>query len=86
MTTPNAKRNAAILALTDGGMSQKRAAQHLGLTRNTVVGVRARAGRGVPKTPISTLFDRMDTLNARMDAVLGVTLGVGRVPNEPRKR
>lgn len=82
----NAKRNAAILALSDAGMPQQQIADRFGVTKNTVAGVRNRAGRGVPlDTDPPTLFDRMAELHARMDAVLGVTLGVGRVPNEPRK-
>ncbi len=77
----------AILELLDSGVSQKQAAQHLGVTKNVIAGIWARSGRGVNRMPFAkaTMAERLDALHVRLDAVLTATRGVGRVPNEPRK-
>jgi hypothetical protein len=80
------KRNAAVLALLDTGMTQQAVADRLGITKNTVAGIWARAGRGIPKDGAwSTMGQRLDALHARMDAVRAETVGVGRMPNKPRE-
>ncbi len=77
----------AILALLDGGMSQREAANRLGVTKNTVAGIWARSGRGVNRMGFAktTMRERLDALHTKLDAVLAATRGIGRVPNEPRK-
>jgi hypothetical protein len=79
--------NAAILALLDAGMTQQAAADHLGVTKNIIAGVWARAGLGSPHVEAkTTMAERLDALHAQMDAVLAETMGVGRLPNEPPKK
>jgi hypothetical protein len=85
--------NAAILALLDTGMTQGAVADRLGITKNTVAGIRSRAGLCVPAgPPASTMAQRLDALHARMDAILAETRGVGSagrilpagMPNTPK--
>ena len=44
---------AEILALLDGGMSQREAANRLGVTKNVIAGIWARSGRGVNRMPFA---------------------------------
>lgn len=82
MTNP---LRAEILALLDEGMSQQKAADRLGVTKNTVAGIGARAGRCLPRNgAATTMLERLDALHARMDAVLAETVGIGRVPDTPK--
>lgn len=75
-----------ILSLLDGGMTQRAVADRLGITKNVVAGIWARACRGVPFGPAPpTLFTRCAALHAKLDAVLAATRDVPRIPNEPPK-
>jgi hypothetical protein len=65
-------------------MTQQAVADRLGVTKNTVAGIWARAGRGV-SSRVTTMSGRLDALHARMDAVRAETVGVGRMPNKPRE-
>ena len=70
----NLTQQADAVALLRGGMKQHQVAARFGVTKNTIAGVWARAGEGVPVGGrIPTLFDRCDALAAKMDRVLAET-------------
>ena len=70
------------LAMIEAGLTSGTVARAFGVTRNVIAGIRARHG-GTPKT---TMAERLDTLHARLDAVLAATLGVGRIPGSEKPR
>jgi len=78
---PNPLRD-EILALLDEGHSQREVGRMLGVTKNTVAGIWARAGRGTSAQ--TTMLDRLAALHDRMDAMLAECVGIGRVPNAPK--
>jgi hypothetical protein len=74
----------AALGLLASGRSQGWVARRFGVTKNTIAGVWRRHGDPVMKREPTTLYERCERLNARFDAVLRATAGVGRVPNVPK--
>lgn len=92
MSTPTNQRNPLgprILCLLDGGLTQGQVGQKLGISKNVVSGIWARAGRGTPRRgKPSTMLDRIDAMHACLDHVLSENVGVGRIPEpeqEPRE-
>jgi hypothetical protein len=80
---PNPKREEILELLREGNLSTAEIGRRLGVTKNVVIGTKARAGLSVPPCPISTLWTRMDELHRRMDAVLKETAGIPRIPYGP---
>ena len=70
------------------GATYQRAADRMGVSRNTVAGVWSRFGDPVPRHQPTTLGQRLDALHAKLDRVLAETRGGGRIPEperEPRR-
>ena len=91
MSTPIGRRNPlgpVILRLLDGGLTQGQVGQKLGISKNVVSGIWARAGRGTPRGNPHTMLDRLDAMHAVLDRVIAENVGIGRIPDpeqEPRK-
>jgi hypothetical protein len=88
-------RTAAILRLVRAGKLDREITAALGVTKNTVIGARRRAGiyANRDQTSVSsmthvsvaepeTLFDRMDALAAKLDAALAEAGRPARIPNK----
>lgn len=73
------ERNARIVALIGAGQTPRQIAEQEGLTRNTVIGIKARArlcrseNNPVGKFRYRSMNWRLDELNRKMDAVLEET-------------
>lgn len=77
----------SAIGMLRAGLSQSAVGAHFGVTKNTIAGIWRCRGNGEARGPEpTTMSDRLDALHARMDAVLAVTLGVGRVPEPPREK
>ena len=70
--------------MVKSGATYQRAADRMGVSRNTVAGVWARHGDPVPRHQPTTLWERMDALHNKLDRVLRETTGVGRIPEPER--
>jgi hypothetical protein len=84
MTDPNPQAD-EVLDLLDQGLTQTEVGLRLGLTKNAVAGIWARHGDPLPRES-TTIYERCDALNQRLDAVLAETRGIGRVPNAPKMK
>ena len=73
------------LTLLYGGLSQRQAGAHFGVSKNVIAGIWARSGNTSDGRAPTTVFDRLSALHTRMDAVLAVTVGVGRI-KEPEQK
>ncbi len=71
---------ARALGMIRSGASQADVARTFGVTKNVIGGLWHRHGEPV-ESPPSTVYDRCGALEARMEAVLRETLGVGKEPN-----
>jgi hypothetical protein len=73
-----------VLGWLYAGKSQGWVADRIGVSKNVIAGVWRRHGSPVRKQEPTTLFERCEALQARCDAVLRATAGVGRVRNVPK--
>ena len=74
------------IALIAGGLSQKQVATRYGVTKNVIASLWYRLGDPQPRpSDATTMFERLDALHARMNAVLAETIGVGRI-KEPEQK
>jgi hypothetical protein len=75
------------LDMLRAGTSQRVVAEAFGVTKNTIAGIWARHGEpqiiGTYPEP-TTLPQRLDALNAKLDRVLAETRGVGILAPEPK--
>src|SRR4051812_43855964 len=65
-----------ILAALVAGVGPSQLARDLGITKSIVIGIKHRAGLCVPSPsmqPRPSMFERLDALAAKMDAVLEAT-------------
>lgn len=98
---PKPELRARIAALHAAGKPDREIAAALGITKNVVIGHRTRGGMGLANvdqaspnsiaagtrdlTPPETLFDRMNAIEARMNAVLAANPpGLGLIANVPK--
>jgi hypothetical protein len=74
-----------VLDMLRAGTVQRLVAEAFGVSRNTIVGIWARHGEPVSAGPDpTTLYERLDALNAKLDRVLAETRGVGILAPEPK--
>jgi hypothetical protein len=77
------------LDLLHDGATQVQVAARFSVTKNVISGIWSRAGNNVPRPfepDATTIFDRLDALHDRMDSVLAVTLGIGRIPDSDKPK
>lgn len=88
MRVPNKTpaQKAKMRQLWDEGLTAAEIGERVGLSKNAVIGIGYRAGWPLRHASASkasqptTVFDRCDALDAKLDAVLAATADVPRVP------
>jgi transcriptional regulator with XRE-family HTH domain len=81
-----------VLDMLRGGMTQAAVADRFGVTKNTIAGLWSRHGEPIKNENIAptTLDERLDALNAKLDRVLAETRGIGILapvpPHGPKAR